>query len=57
VLAIVHDRYFIERFATRVWKVEGGTVRAYVDLEAALSEKAEGRRMKDEGESLPGMNG
>jgi ATP-binding cassette subfamily F protein 3 len=36
VLAVVHDRYFIERFATRVWKVEGGTVREYVDLEAAL---------------------
>jgi ATPase subunit of ABC transporter with duplicated ATPase domains len=42
VLAVVHDRYFIERFATRVWKVEGGTVRAYVDLEAALRGKEEG---------------
>lgn len=42
VLAVVHDRYFIERFATRVWKVEGGTVREYVDLEAALKGKEEG---------------
>ncbi len=42
VLAVVHDRYFIERFATRVWKVEGGTVREYVDLEAALGGKEEG---------------
>jgi ATP-binding cassette, subfamily F, member 3 len=24
VLAVVHDRYFIERFATRVWRVEYG---------------------------------
>lgn len=26
VLAVVHDRYFIERFATTLWMVEGGTV-------------------------------
>jgi len=57
VLAVVHDRYFIERFATRVWKIESGAVREYVDLEAALRGKAEGRRMKDEDESLLGMNG
>jgi ATP-binding cassette subfamily F protein 3 len=35
-LVIAHDRYFIERFATRIWKVEEGTVREYLDLEAAL---------------------
>ncbi|HUV89619.1 MAG TPA: ABC-F family ATP-binding cassette domain-containing protein [Anaerolineae bacterium] len=33
VLAAVHDRYFIERFATGLWSVEGGTVRRYIDLE------------------------
>jgi ATP-binding cassette subfamily F protein 3 len=33
VLAIVHDRYFIERFATGLWAIEGGTIRTYVDLE------------------------
>jgi len=27
ILAVVHDRYFIERFATQVWEVENGTVR------------------------------
>jgi ATP-binding cassette subfamily F protein 3 len=32
VLAVVHDRYFIQRFATRLWALHGGTVRAYVDL-------------------------
>ena len=26
VLAVVHDRYFIERFATALWSVEGGAV-------------------------------
>jgi ATP-binding cassette subfamily F protein 3 len=26
VLAVVHDRYFINRFATDVWWVEGGSV-------------------------------
>jgi ATP-binding cassette subfamily F protein 3 len=33
VLAVVHDRYFIERFATALWSVEGGTIRRYIDLE------------------------
>jgi ATP-binding cassette subfamily F protein 3 len=28
VLAVVHDRYFIERFATEVWTVEDGRVRS-----------------------------
>ena len=33
VLAIVHDRYFIDRFATGLWAIRGGTIRAYGDLE------------------------
>ncbi len=33
VLAVVHDRYFIEQFATRVWAIAGGSLRSYVDLE------------------------
>jgi ATP-binding cassette subfamily F protein 3 len=33
VLAIVHDRYFIERFATGLWAIEGGTLVPYRDLE------------------------
>lgn len=33
VLSVVHDRYFIERFATGLWSVERGTIRRYVDLE------------------------
>jgi ATP-binding cassette subfamily F protein 3 len=33
VLAVVHDRYFIERFATRLWAIHDGTVHSYVDLE------------------------
>jgi ATP-binding cassette subfamily F protein 3 len=36
-LVIAHDRYFIEQFATRVWKVEDGTVHEYLDLGAALA--------------------
>lgn len=31
VLAVVHDRYFVDRFATRVWMAESGTVHAYLD--------------------------
>jgi ATP-binding cassette subfamily F protein 3 len=33
VLAVVHDRYFIERFATGLWSVEEGNVRRYIDLD------------------------
>jgi ATP-binding cassette subfamily F protein 3 len=33
VVAVVHDRFFIERFATALWVVEKGNVRRYIDLE------------------------
>lgn len=33
VLAVVHDRYFIQGFASRIWAVEGDHVREYLDLE------------------------
>ena len=39
-LFITHDRYFIERCATQVWRVEAETVRAYADLADALSAHA-----------------
>jgi ATP-binding cassette subfamily F protein 3 len=31
VLAIVHDRFFIDRYATGLWSVEDDTIRAYID--------------------------
>lgn len=36
VLAVVHDRYFVQRFATGVWGLAGGTIRRYPDLHQAL---------------------
>jgi ATP-binding cassette subfamily F protein 3 len=33
VVAVVHDRFFIARFATALWAVEKGGVRRYLDLE------------------------
>ena len=33
VLAVVHDRYFIRRFATRIWAIHDGMLRSYLDLE------------------------
>jgi ATP-binding cassette subfamily F protein 3 len=33
VLAVVHDRYFIQGFASRLWAVEGDRVREYFDLD------------------------
>ncbi|MBC7236130.1 MAG: ABC-F family ATP-binding cassette domain-containing protein [Chloroflexi bacterium] len=32
VVAVVHDRYFVERFATSIWSLEERTVHRYVDL-------------------------
>ncbi len=31
VLAVVHDRYFVDRFATGLWVAEDGRVRLYID--------------------------
>jgi ATP-binding cassette subfamily F protein 3 len=33
VLAVVHDRYFIQGFAARIWTVDGQQVREYLELE------------------------
>ncbi len=33
VLAVVHDRYFIRRFATALWVVQDGALERYLDLE------------------------
>jgi ATP-binding cassette subfamily F protein 3 len=30
VLAVIHDRYFIEQFASETWVVEGGRIRAFL---------------------------
>ena len=32
ILAVVHDRYFVERFATRLWAIYDQSIRSYVDL-------------------------
>jgi len=34
VLAILHDRYFIDRFATGLWAIAGGTITPCPDLES-----------------------
>ncbi|MHB1318206.1 MAG: ribosomal protection-like ABC-F family protein [Anaerolineae bacterium] len=41
VLAVVHDRYFIERFATGIWGISAGTIRRYPDLHQALVDAGE----------------
>jgi ATP-binding cassette subfamily F protein 3 len=33
-LAVVHDRYFIRGFATRLWAVEGETLVSYPDFDS-----------------------
>jgi ATP-binding cassette subfamily F protein 3 len=53
VLAVVHDRYFIRRFATRIWAIQAGTLRGFLDLEdlqrarAAANGKRGGTRTND----------
>jgi ATP-binding cassette subfamily F protein 3 len=42
VLIVVHDRYFISRYATALWMFGTGTVRRYLDLEEMA--KASDRR-------------
>ncbi|MEN6479235.1 MAG: ribosomal protection-like ABC-F family protein [Anaerolineales bacterium] len=37
VLAVVHDRYFIEHLASAVWALREGTIRRYPDLAQALA--------------------
>ena len=32
ILAVIHDRYFISGFATRIWEVRDGTIREIYDL-------------------------
>jgi ATP-binding cassette, subfamily F, member 3 len=34
VLAVVHDRYFLRQFASRVWGVVGAEVRTSPDVDA-----------------------
>jgi len=36
VLAVVHDRYFIQQFATRIWSLMDGTLKSFVDLEGLM---------------------
>jgi ATP-binding cassette subfamily F protein 3 len=33
ILAVAHDRYFVENFAERIWAIENGTLKNYYDLE------------------------
>ncbi len=44
VLAAVHDRAFIDRFATGIWSLEEGTIRRYVDRESVSRARRPGRR-------------
>jgi ATP-binding cassette subfamily F protein 3 len=41
ILVVVHDRYFIERFATGIWNLRQGAVRAYSDLHDLQRARAE----------------
>jgi ATPase subunit of ABC transporter with duplicated ATPase domains len=40
VLAVAHDRYFVERFATTVWHIADG------DLQVEIRQTAQGYRPK-----------
>ena len=33
VLIVVHDRYFISRYASALWSIQDGTIKRYLDLE------------------------
>ncbi len=40
VLAVVHDRYFIQGFASRIWAVEGHGVKEYLELGDVVNESS-----------------
>ena len=40
VLAVVHDRYFIQGFASRIWAVQGDRVLEYLELTDATTQEA-----------------
>lgn len=40
VLAVAHDRYFVQRFATGIWALSGGSIRSYPELRQALGAAA-----------------
>ncbi len=42
VLAVVHDRYFIQRFATGIWALQDGCIRPYPELRQALAAAGRG---------------
>ncbi|CAH1196613.1 ribosomal protection-like ABC-F family protein [Paenibacillus sp. JJ-223] len=51
VLAISHDRYFVNRLASRVWELENGRMTAYLgDFEAYRTKKAEQLHRRAEAE-------
>lgn len=51
VLAISHDRYFVNRLASRVWELENGRMTAYLgDFEAYRTKKAEQLHRRTEAE-------
>ena len=33
ILSVVHDRYFVQRFATGIWAIENRSIHRYVDLD------------------------
>jgi ATP-binding cassette subfamily F protein 3 len=36
ILAVVHDRYFVKRFASRIWSLSNGRLTTHFELEKAL---------------------
>jgi ATP-binding cassette subfamily F protein 3 len=36
ILAIVHDRYFVKRFASRIWSLSNGRLTTHFELEKVL---------------------
>ncbi len=51
VLAVVHDRYFIRHFASRIWSLTGGHLSSYLDLDELL--RSQSREAARDRERLP----
>jgi ATPase subunit of ABC transporter with duplicated ATPase domains len=41
ILAVVHDRYFIKRFATQIWAIREGAIHTHVHIEDMLAHQSD----------------
>ena len=57
IVAVVHDRYFVDRFATAIWALENCRITRYVDLEDARRQRSPAMGLGPDESGLAGTDG